>query len=424
MKRPNIDRRLGTILLIVFVQLVGASMVLPILPLYAQRQFDMTPQLITLLVSSFFMMQFLAGPVIGRLSDRYGRLPVLIISQIGTVVSFVILAFATNVEMLFLSRILDGVTGGNIVVAQAYVTDISPRERRTQNLGLIFAAFGLGFVFGPALGGIFSAAFGERIPFLIAAIAAAGTVVLTWRVLDESLSPEQRENNRRKGRTGLNPRIVLANGPLMTILMLAFGGQFTLGLLQATFALYGEAVLFAGYSEQITNLGIGLLLACVGLAQLFTQLVLLQRMINRFGEARLVFIGTLVRGLGMFALAMITTPWLGPFAIVLFATGSGIMLPPLQSLTTNTVGDEYRGGVLGLYQSAQSLSIIFGTALAGILFNINPTVPYWLAGGLSIFMAVPAILIIRWEATELATDETLPEAENATTPVPIPPQQS
>jgi DHA1 family tetracycline resistance protein-like MFS transporter len=205
MKKFSIDRRLFTILMIVFVQMLGASMILPILPLYAQREFGLTPQTITLLVSVFFAAQFRAGPTIGRLSDKHGRLPILIISQIGTAVSFVMLAMAQGPFMLFAARTLDGITGGNIIVAQAYITDIMPREKRTQALGYIFAAFGLGFIFGPALGGILSAAYGPQVPFLIAAAAAIFTVGLTWVTLDETLTPEQREANRTYKKGGLAP---------------------------------------------------------------------------------------------------------------------------------------------------------------------------------------------------------------------------
>ncbi|MEZ4621985.1 MAG: MFS transporter [Caldilineaceae bacterium] len=132
MRFQTIDRRLITILLVVFVGIVGAALILPILPLYAQRQYHMSPVTITLLNSSFFAAQFLAGPYLGRLSDRIGRLPVLIVSQIGTALSFVMLAFAPSVAWLFAARILDGITGGNIIVARAYVTDITPREQRTR----------------------------------------------------------------------------------------------------------------------------------------------------------------------------------------------------------------------------------------------------------------------------------------------------
>lgn len=249
MKLGSIDRRLLTVLLIVFVNMLGASLILPILPLYAQRQYQMTPQTIALLVSSFFAAQFVAGPFLGQLSDRYGRIPVLIISQIGTVLSFVMLAFAPNTAWLFIARILDGITGGNIIVVQAYITDVTPREKRTESLGYIFAVFGLGFMFGPALGGVLASAYGIRVPFLLAAVAAALVVVMTWRLLDETLTPEQRIAARQRRGGSIAPGAVMRNGPLLAILAIAFVGQFSLGMLQSTFALYGEAVLFQGYSQ-------------------------------------------------------------------------------------------------------------------------------------------------------------------------------
>ncbi|GAB4516167.1 MAG: tetracycline resistance MFS efflux pump [Anaerolineae bacterium] len=395
MKFRNADPRLITILLIVFAQFVGASMVLPVLPLYARRHFGMEPEAITLLVSSFFAAQFLAGPTLGRLSDNYGRLPVLIISQIGTVISFLMLAFAGAPWVLFASRILDGITGGNIIVAQAYITDVMPREKRTEALGLIFAALGLGFVFGPALGGVFSALFNEQAPFLIAAVGTFVPLVLTYTTLDETLTPEQREQNRTKGRRGLAVGEVLRNKELLLILLIAFIGQFGLGVVQSTFALYGEAVLFAGQSEDMVNLGVGLLLGMIGVGQLFTQLYLLRRMLKRYDESLLVILGALLRGLAMFSFVVITSPWLGAPTALVFATGTGLMMPPLQSLSTDTVSDALRGGVLGWYQSSISLAIIFSTALAGVLFSITPQTPYLLGGVLFMVTLIPAFLLVR-----------------------------
>jgi DHA1 family tetracycline resistance protein-like MFS transporter len=395
-KLENLDRRLLTILLVVFVQMVGASMAIPVLPLFAQRHFEMEPQVITLLVTAFFGAQFVAGPFIGRLSDRYGRVPVLIVSQIGTLIAFIMIGLATSVWMLFAARMLDGITGGNMIVAQAYITDITPRNRRTQALGFIFAAFGLGFIFGPAIGGMLGAAFGERIPFLVAAGAATLVVLLTWRTLDETLSPEQREANRTFRKASLRPGEVVRNTPLLLILSISFGGTFGLSILQATFALFGENVLFADYDPNTVVLGIGLLLSIIGITQFLTQTFLLQRMVKRYGEAMLVLIGTLLRALSMFLFVLIIAPIMAGLGGVFFALGSGLMMPPLQSLATETVADELRGGVLGLFQSAASLSTIFGSALAGILFALEPTIPFWLGGVVFLLMTFPALVILRW----------------------------
>ena len=404
MKSGTVDRRLLTILLVVFVQMLGASLIFPVLPLYAQRHFRMSAEMITLLTSSFFAAQFLAGPYVGRLSDNYGRIPVLIVSQIGTVVSFVLLAFAPSFGWLFFARILDGITGGNIIVAQAYITDITPREKRTESLGYILAVFGLGFIFGPALGGVLAAAYGPTVPFLVAAAAAAAVVLLTWYALDETLSAEERRRARARRAGSLTIGSLLGGAPwalpLLAILLIAFLGQFALGLLQSTFALFGEAVLFKGESREVTDVGIGLLLSVVGVSQLFTQTYLLRRLARRFDEGQLVVIGSVLRTLGMTIYAIVTTPWLGAFGSLFFAVGFGIASPPLQSMSTSLVADQDRGGVLGWFQSSINLSTIISTAIAGVIFARGPTVPYWIGAATSALVVLAMIGMMRWMPTE------------------------
>ena len=397
MKFAGIDRRLLTILLVVFVQMLGASVMLPVLPLYAQRQFHMSPESIALLISAFFAAQFLAGPYIGRLSDYYGRIPVLIVSQVGTVISFVMLAFAPNFGWLFFARILDGVTGGNLIVAQAYITDITPREKRTESLGYIFAVFGLGFIIGPALGGLLAAAFGPTVPFLVAAAAAAVVVLLTWFTLDETLSAAERRSARARRAGSLTIGSAFRSLPLMTVLFIAFSGQIALGLIQATFALYGEAVLFAGRGPEVTDVGIGLLLTVVGVSQLFTQTYLLGRLARRFSDKQLAIIGSCLRAVGMLIFAVIASPYLAAFGSLATAMGIGIASPPVQSISTSLVDERDRGAVLGLYQSSINLSTVVSTAFAGALFVHSPQTPYWVgaATSLAVVFAIIALLPAR-----------------------------
>lgn len=394
MKRlRSLDKRLLTILLIVFVQMFGASLVLPILPRVAQNDFGLRPELVALLVSSFFVAQFVAGPWIGRLSDTYGRIPVLLISQVGTVISFLMLGVAQSAWILFASRILDGITGGNIIAAQAYITDVTPRERRTEALGYVMAAFGLGFIFGPALGGFVSAAFAPATAFYMAAAAAAIVVALTYFTLDETLTPEQRRENVRVSKNGMSLRQVTQNGTLMLVLGIAFIGQFALGIVQATFALYGEAVLFAGATNSVTSLGIGLLLSVVGITQFTVQSFGLRPLLRRFGEVKLIILGSVSRAVGLFIFALVLSPWLAGFGSFFFALGMAIMMPPLQSLATTTVPDQMRGSVLGVYQSAISLSTIVSTAIGGVIFDIGPTMPYWVAGVLALVVIFPVFTL-------------------------------
>jgi DHA1 family tetracycline resistance protein-like MFS transporter len=392
----TLDRRLITILLIVLVQLIGASMILPLLPLYARRQFAIPEEVITLLVSSFFAAQFIAGPFLGRFSDIYGRLPVLIVSQAGTVLAFAMIGLAESTAVLFAARILDGITGGNIIVAQAYVTDITPPRQRTQALGYILAAFGVGFIFGPSLGGILGAAFGERAPFLVAAVAALLTLLLTWFTLDETITPEKRAANRAKDAPRFRPADIISNRALLLILLITFGAQYSFSMLQSTFALFGEDVLFAEYTASAATLRVGLLLSTIGIGQVITQVFILRRLLAHYREYLLVIGGTLIRGLATVSIVLVPNPYLAAFSLAFFAIGTGIQLPALQSLAASSAPDNVRGAVLGTYQSANSLAIIIGSAMAGTLYAISPNVPYVLGGSLLIAMMLPALLLARF----------------------------
>ncbi|GMQ93914.1 MAG: tetracycline resistance MFS efflux pump [Acidimicrobiia bacterium] len=390
MDRKNLDKRLVTILLIVFVQMVGASMILPIIPLFAKNEFDMSPTLITLLVASFYAAQFIGGPILGRWSDRIGRVPVLIVSQVGTVVSFVMFGMAGAVWVLFASRILDGITGGNIVVAQAYVTDVTPKEKRAQALGLVFAAFGVAFFIGPAIGGIL-VGLGPRVPYFIAAGAAAAVVLLTVFTLDESMTAEERAEHEAVAER-LSLAETLRVKPLRRTLVIVFVAQSALGVVMATFALFGDAVLFESNAE----LGVGLLLGILGLAQVLTQTALLGRAIERFGEPRVMVVAIVVRtgSLGLFAIA--TMVWVAGLGSAMFAVGSGLLIPTLQALATRSVDDSMRGGVLGVFQSTTSLAVIMSTAVSGVLFAISPHTPFMVAFVLSGLSLVPALMLSRY----------------------------
>jgi len=416
--KQGLDRRLVTILAIVFAQQLGASMILPVLSLYAINQLGMPKEATPLLQASFYISLFLASPFLGRWSDRYGRVPILFISQIGTVISYLMIAFSPSIGMLFASRILDGVTGGNIIVAQAYVIDITPREKRTQALGMIFAVFGIGFIIGPSLGGVLAALIGHQGVFFAAALVTLVPTIMTRFTLNETLSAEQRMANRTS--TKVSFKEMLTNRTILNILALTTFGSVGLGLVQTTFAIYGQDIVFAGKTEDAVNLGVGLLFATVGLGQTITQTLLLRRLLNRYGDAPLVFGGTLVRAfsqfwfffLGLpFALALLgqeAIPWVAIIGAMTFAMGTGIMMPPLQSLITYAAPDNARGAAVGLASSAQSLGIIAGTLLAGPLLSVDiagrPSILPSLANGLMFAaLAIPAWFLVKqfgWRAAK------------------------
>ncbi len=396
-------RRSIVLFLIVFSNFLGATVVLPTLPLYAQRYFAMSPEAISVLLDSYFIAQFVAAPWIGRLSDRFGRVPVLLVSQLGTVISFVMLGFAASVPMLFAARILDGITGGNVIVAQAYIADVSPREKRTQSLSLVWMAFGLGYILGPALGGIIAAIFNEQATFLIGAGISLLSLALTWLLLDESLTPERRAARLALKRASMRLQDIVSNTPLVLVLTIGFGTQLGLSLLTATLALFGEAVIFAGQSPDAINLGVGLLLACIGMGQFLTQLLLIKPLVQRYGERRLVVLGSFLRATAMLAMSAFVLPVTEGGALMLFAFASGIMMPSLQALATTSVDAEFNGVVLGYYQAAVSLGIIAGTWLGGQFFAVTPTLPYVIGGVLLLVTVIPAVLLVRHPQPVMST---------------------
>ncbi len=182
------------IFMIVFVDVLGLGIIIPVLPLFAQNQLGAAAWQITLLTSIFFGAQFFAAPLLGRLSDRVGRRPVLILSQAGTLTALLMNGLAPTLIFLYISRVIDGLTGGNITVAQAYLSDITDEKNRTKGLGMISAAFGAGFIFGPAMGGLLAAQFGPQIPFFAAAAMSLTTILLSIFLLPESLPPERRKH--------------------------------------------------------------------------------------------------------------------------------------------------------------------------------------------------------------------------------------
>ncbi|MBK6725485.1 MAG: MFS transporter, partial [Acidobacteria bacterium] len=176
----------------IFIDLIGFGMVIPILPYYANTApFNATPLEIGFLVAIYSLMQFFFSPLLGRLSDRYGRRPILFISLLGSAVGYLVIGFANTLFLVFLGRIISGITGGNISTAQAYIADVTSKKDRAKGMGLFGAAFGLGFIFGPALAGVTSK-YGVHVPFFFAAVLSFANAIALYLILPESLKPNQR----------------------------------------------------------------------------------------------------------------------------------------------------------------------------------------------------------------------------------------
>lgn len=403
-------RRLFPILLIIFTNILGAGVILPILPLYAKGVFGGTIFQVTLLSTAYFAAQFLAAPVLGRLSDRFGRRPVLMISQIGTVAAFILFIFAGplgrvleslslplpvtgGMFMLYAARILDGITGGNITTAQAYISDITTEKQRAQGLGLLQGAFGVGFIFGPAFGGVLGN-YGPVMPFIGAAIITTVTLLLTTFLLEESLPPAERISpTERDVQPKLSFSTVVGQKALVTLLLISFVATLAFSALPATFALYADEVLFPGGSR--TELYVGLMLTFHGMMTVVTQIGLMRPLISWLGEQRLLLLGNVALTAAMAAIVPFENPVLVTAFFAPFAFGQGVTQPSLQSLMTR-FGEKQTGGqLLGLYQSSRSLALIFGPIWSGYVFDaLNPRSVFLIGAGLSFLATLLAVTLL------------------------------
>jgi DHA1 family tetracycline resistance protein-like MFS transporter len=402
-------KRLYPILLIIFVNILGSGVIMPVLPLYAEGQFSGTVVQITLLSTAFFAAQFFAAPWLGRLSDRVGRRPVLLISQLGTVLAFVLFIFAGplgqrldeslawlpmsgGMTMLYLARILDGITGGNITTAQAYVSDITDEENRAHGLGLIQGAFGLGFIFGPAFGGVL-AKYGPTFPFIGAAIITSITFLLTFFTLAESISPEARQRVQDDYRLSLSLGTLVRQQAFLIMLGVTFFTTLAFSAMTSTFALYADRVIFEeSISSDQIQLAIGLMLTLYGLMAVITQVGLLKPLVQRLGEEKLLLLGCATLGLGMFGVGLVETVILAIVFFAPFAFGQGVTQPSLQSLITRFGTRGTGGRMLGLYQASRSLALIFGPVWAGYAFEqLGPRSVYFI-GAIILVVATGLVL--------------------------------
>jgi DHA1 family tetracycline resistance protein-like MFS transporter len=406
-------RRLFPIVLIIFTNILGAGSIIPILPLFAQGEFRGSVFQITLLAAAFFGAQFLAAPWLGRLSDRFGRRPILLVSQAGTILSFIMFIYARQLgglvdnlglalpmtggmAILFLARILDGLTGGNITIAQAYVSDVTSEEHRAEGLGTLQAAFGLGFILGPAFGGLLSR-YGEVVPFIGAAIITTGTLLLTLLILAESHPPEARLASHEQRRSRIQIQALLSERALVFIILIAFTGALAFSALPAVFALYADYVLFASIVNQAqVQLFIGLMLTFMGLAQVITQVTALRPLIRRLGERRLIFVGETTLLIAFLGIVPTSSPIVFTLLLIPLAFGMGVSEPSLQSLLTRFGTDRTRGQLLGIYQSARSLALIIGPIWAGYAFeNISPQTVFLGGAGLMVATLGFALILLR-----------------------------
>ena len=377
----------------VFIDLVGFGIVIPVLPFYAEgTAFNATPRTVGLLFASYSVMQLIFSPILGGLSDKYGRRPVLLLSIIGTGIGFLILGLATTILMLFTGRILDGITGGNISTAQAYIADVTSEENRAKGMGLIGAAFGLGFIFGPAIGGILSG-WGIHVPFFFAAALCFANALLLYFTLPETVTADHPAKNRAGGGRSLREVWRALKQPkLAFVLVIYFLFIVAFSIMTTSFSLY--TMFRFGYDAQHT----GYLFAYVGLIAVVIQGGLIGRLVKRFGELPLVMVGALC-----FAISLFAVPFVGPAAGGLaglligggvFSMGNSLATPALTSLASKSAGAAQQGVVLGVTQSTASLARAVGPTLAAVL--ISSSIAHLGADGLLHYMSDRSLFVTFW----------------------------
>lgn len=378
-------KSLWQIFLVVFIDLLGFGIMIPMLPFYA-RSMGADAIQIGLLMAAYSAFQIISSPIWGSLSDRMGRRPVLIFTIAGQSIAFFLAAMAPTYAWLIVSRSVAGLFGGNIAVASAYVADVTDESERSKGMGMIGAAFGLGFVFGPAIGGLLIS-YGAHWPSVVAGSLAFLNLLGVLKFVPEPLSDSSRRaaNRRTWGWKDLHES--LSKVEIVVPLLMFFFFTFAFVQLEVSFGLFVTSEF--GYSERAS----GLLLAMVGIMMAIVQGGLLGRLTKFFGDEKLIWIGSFVLGLGLILLSAAVFTWMIYLALVILAVGYSLANPCLQAVASKSAGSERRGSVMGIYQSGGGLARIVAPIAAGFFYHLNPRYPMKL--GALIVIGAAALWTVR-----------------------------
>ena len=399
-KRAPLPKGFWTIWTTVALDLIGFGIVVPILGRYAER-FGANGLQVGLLFASYSLAQFVFSPILGRWSDRIGRKPVIIISLVGTSIASFITGAAGALWVLFLGRLIDGASGASIAVAQGAVTDIAPPEQRARLLGLLGAAFGVGFVLGPAVGGL-AALGGPHVPFYVAGVVAAINAIAAFIRLPETKSDKRESSAVRKSlpKEARSP-LLFRYAVIGFIAVMAFAG------FESTFSLFGAR------RFDLTEGSTAAVFLIVGVMLVAVQAGMIGPLTRAFGSRTILVSGMLIVGCGLIILSFATIWVVLIVSLMLLAFGQGIASPSLIALVAQEAPPDRRGEALGYQQSAGALARIIGPIVAGLLFdNIGYGAPY-MVGGILTIIAVLLLLDTHKKHGSVHVGEHDPDSTNS-----------
>ena len=394
--QPGLNRKaLFFVIFTAFLNLAGIGLIGPVSSFLVARYVQEPNALATatgLLFTAYSLFQFISVPGLGALSDHYGRKPVLLVCLVGSAVGYLMLGMGGALWVLFLGRILDGITGGTVGAIFAYIADITRPEERTRYYGLVGAISGLGFVLGPALGGVLAKYGGISAPAYFAAAATLLNVLWGWWAMPESLAPERRSHGVKL--SALNPLSqlgsVLKLERMRWLLIITFVAQLPLAMMMSNLSVLGQNVL-SWSPEQVAWVFV-----VVGLVGIIVQGGLIRPLVTLVGEFSLVLAGTVIMAVGFYMISLvpvILASWVMYTGAAVFSLGSGLMTPALAGLISQSVGPHEQGKVQGGSQSVQALARILGPAYGSAAYvGLGPGAPYWMGTGLYAVAAVCAVI--------------------------------
>jgi len=405
---PEQRRSLLTVAFTLFLDLAGFGIILPVLPLYAER--FASAQVVALLSTAFSLTQFAMSPVLGRLSDRFGRRPVMLISIGGSVAAALVLAFSDNlafavgmspIVLIFVARLVAGASKANVSTAQAYVGDIVPPKKRAKYMGMMGAALGMGFIFGPAIGGFAMIEGWPTFPFVVSAGLSALNLAMAFFWLPETHHTEGAARQRKPRASFSEVLTKLRAGPIGWIIIITFCFYFAFAAMESVFALFADEAF--GWKQR----EIGFYLTFMGLNMAVIQGLLVGRIVDRLGEPRVLITGLVVNAVGLASLGAsglvleFGGPWGLGFALILFAafglaTGNGFMQATTGSLISRVSNSDEQGVNMGLRESSGSLARITGPVIAGFLFQkVDIAAPFFFGSALTIINVALAFALMR-----------------------------